>query len=865
MRTLPMQPTAVKPPTPRPTSAWLALFLGVVILSFGTVSQAVETEEEVFLWPEADRAFWQDGPGLLLTEDEREALFAMTESERTSWIEAFVATDPEPSTAINELAEGIRRRTDLVQLNYLSPREDRARVLFLNGAPSDRFELECGQTFVALEIWTYGAGETAQELVFYKPGPGVPYRLWLPLDSKRVLYTREMEYYLEQYEELRGRIRGKRFDLVTCPNTKRVDAATGVDGLFGYREDRVQHATLRAYLEPPVDRARWSRKASLQDIPQVPETIPSDGEIKVLFPEKHGQRIMTRFLVVLPDGTTLGRSDLSEENDTEEWVLGVDGAVEQDRSVFDSFKLRYKIEPRGPGEPIALSIERPLRPERRFVVRLRIEDQIGGGVLHLSRGFEVPKEPIPVDEPPVPESAIIALADELALKRVAGKDSLLLVPPDSDLKLGLWRAEALVTGERISKVAFFVDGEKQLTRGQPPFSAELRLSKYPKEQAIRIEGYDSKGELVASDEVVLNTPRGALRVRIVEPVQGAQASGETPVTAEVVVPEDRRVEEVSITLNDETIATLTSAPWTAQVTVPPVTEVAYLTVTATLDDGSRAEAVRFLNAPQYLEEVEVSLVELFTTVNDGSGRLVQGLQAEDFRILEDGRPQTVTKFELVDDLPLTLGLAIDTSGSMMDSLPEAEAAALGFLETMMKPRDQAFAVSFAGQPELLIPPTDDVGAVSTALDGLRSYGYTALHDAVVTSLYYFRGIRGRRALVLLSDGDDTASSLPYRDALEYAKRSGVSIFTVGLNVGPLQKGIRGKLSELARETGGRVFFIGQAAELASVYAEIEQELRSQYLVAYASDAQGGSKDYREIEVKVKGGKLKARTVSGYYP
>jgi len=852
-------------PSPLRISVWAALLLTLVLVPFGAILYAADSEEEVFLWPEADRAFWQDGPGLLLTDEEREALFAMTESERTSWIEAFVATDPDPSTPVNELAEGIRRRTELVRLDYLSPREDRARVMFLNGPPASRFELECGQTFVALEIWTYGQGQTAQELVFYKPGPGVPYRLWLPLDSKRVLYTSEMEYYLEQYEELRGRIRGKRFDLQACPDTKKVDAATGVDGLFGYRDDRVKHATLRAYLEAPGDRLGWARKASLQTIPELAEPIPAEGGIQVLFPDENGQRIVTRFLVVLPDGATLGRSDLSEENDKEEWVLGIDGVIEQDRSVFDSFKLRYKIEPRGPGEPIALSVERPLRPERRFVVRLKIEDQVGGGVLHLSRGFEVPKEPIPVDEPPIPESAIIALADELSLKRVAGRDSLLLVPPDSDLKLGLWRAEALVTGERITKVAFFVDGEKQLTRGQPPFSAELRLAKYPKEQAIRVEGYDSGGELVTSDEVILNTPRGALRVRILEPVQGAQVSGEIPVSAEIVVPEDRRVEEVTVTLNDETISTLTSTPWTARVMVPPASEVAYLTVTATLDDGSRAEAVRFLNAPQYLEQVEVSLVELFTTVNDNSGRLAQGLQAEDFKVFEDGRPQTVTKFELVDDLPLTLGLTIDTSGSMSASLPEAKAAALGFLEKIMKPKDQAFAVSFAGQPELLIPPTDDVGAVGTSLEDLRSYGYTSLHDAVVTSLYYFRGIRGRRALVLLSDGDDTASSLPYRDALEYAKRSGVSIFTVGLNVGPLQKGIRGKLSELARETGGRVFFIGQASELSSVYSEIERELRSQYLVAYASDAQGNSQEYREVEVKVKGGKLKARTVSGYYP
>ena len=112
---------------------------------------------------------------------------------------------------------------------------------------------------------------------------------------------------------------------------------------------------------------------------------------------------------------------------------------------------------------------------------------------------------------------------------------------------------------------------------------------------------------------------------------------------------------------------------------------------AELDDGSRAEDVRFLNAPHYVDEVDVNLVELYTTVTDRSGQLVRDLTREDFEILEDGRPQEITKFELVDDLPLTVGIAIDTSGSMVAALPEAQQAALDFLRGIMKPRDRAFA------------------------------------------------------------------------------------------------------------------------------------------------------------------------------
>jgi VWFA-related protein len=162
--------------------------------------------------------------------------------------------------------------------------------------------------------------------------------------------------------------------------------------------------------------------------------------------------------------------------------------------------------------------------------------------------------------------------------------------------------------------------------------------------------------------------------------------------------------------------------------------------------------------------------------------------------------------------------------------------------------------------------TSDVGAVAQALDSLNAVGSTALYDAVVTSLYYFRGVRGRRALILLSDGEDTSSTIPYRDALEYAKRSGVAVYSVGLDIGRLDFDVRKKLGELAEQTGGRSFFIRQAEELRAVYAEIERELRSQYLVAYNSDRpSSASAEFREVEVRVRDGKLSARTIRGYYP
>ena len=840
---------------------WKRFFLFALIAQVTGLPLEARAEDATVLWPERQRAFLHDGPGLLLSESQHDELLAADPEERQQWIEAFLQQDPIPETPTNELTEGIRRRQGLTRREFLSLLDDRARLLFLHGEPASRTEIECGQTFKPLEIWTYQKDTSSVSLVLYPPSPGKAYRLWLPLDSKYALYTREMAYYLEQWEELRSRIRAKRFDLQTCPDTPKVDAATGVDGLRGYRAGRPKNQQILRFLQAPDDLAAWARVAAESVLPDAVPNLEL-GELEVFFPDRWQQRIVTRFRLTVPAGTELG---VSTENDKSEIVFGVDGVLEQEGQVFDEFKARFKLAPPGAEVPIALTLERALRPDRTFVVHLRVRDEIGGSETFVSRGFAVPSEPQVVELPPVPLETIVALGEELAKRAIPGHDSLLLVPPAADVVLGLWRAEALVTGSRIVKVIFYVDGQQQLSRAQRPFSAELRLAKFPTEQLVRAEGYDAAGELVAADEVFLNQPRGSLRVRILEPKRGAAVAGRMVAKAEVVVPEDRRVEKVEFVVNEQLVRTLSKPPWEAEIDVAADGQTSYLTVAATLDDGTRAEEVRFLNAPRYLEEVDVNLVELFTSVSDRNGRLVRGLIQEDFQVFEDGRPQKIGKFDLVEDLPLTIGFTIDTSGSMVDALPEAQRAAIGFLENILTRRDKAFAVSFSDRPELLIPPTDDISAVEEVLKDLRSVGWTALHDAVVTSLYYFRGVRGRRAMILLSDGDDTASSIAFRDAVEYARRSGVAIFTVGLDVGRLQLGIRKKLTRLAEETGGRAFFISEAAELDSVYDEIEQELRSQYLVAYTSDRPFGEGEFRTVDVKVKGGKLKARTIRGYYP
>lgn len=926
-------PRSVSPPR----RSGLGLLAVALVLSASALPSAAA--EPPTLWPEDQREFYLDGPGWLLYDQEEARLLAAAgAAERAELIEEFFAGgdasgDLEPETLI----QAIERRRALVREELLTLADVRARLLFLHGPPAERLVIDCGLTFEPLEIWTYdqralsnvqigNAKDGRDELVLFQPRPKAPWRLWTPYEGKRALYTSEMEYFLEQWEEYssRGVIRGTRFDRQACQDSRRVDRATGVDALSMFDPDRPTEDQISAYLEAPADRAVWARAVLAGSGPEpLPEL--ATGDVSVVWPERDQQRLVARFEVRIPadaeietvenlvrsraesaeaaqaaiqargqegDGSPTGSGLEMETEETapgeppagdgapvaaqprEEIRLTVEGLVEQDGEIFDDFRVRFVIPAPDAPTPLALVFGETFRPGGEFLLRLRITDEIGGATAYRSLGFRVPEEPDPSVEPLAPglsraegEELVFALGDLLGRQVIPGADSLVLVPPVEEVVLELWRAEALVSGERIERVVFSVDGETQMTDGRRPFSAEVRLADYPVQQVIRAEGLDAAGNVVAADEVTVNQPRGAFEVRITDPPRGASVSGEIQAAAEVTVPLDRSVEEVTFEVDGTVVATLAEPPWTAPVTVRTTDELSYLSVKARLDDGTTVEDVRFLNAPDYLEELDVDLVEIYAAVVDRSGRPVLGLEQGEFSVRLDGAPVEIERFEQVRNLPLTIGIALDTSGSMESSLAIAQQAAQDFLAAVVTPRDRAFAVGFSDRATLLMAPTQDVRAVSDALGSLRARGWTAFYDAVITSLYYFRSFPGQRALVVLTDGEDTRSRYEYREVLEYARRSGVSIYTIGLEVGALDRGVRQQVRELAEETGGQSFFIRDAAELAGVYEQIEQELRSRYFLGVTPPATNPDETgdrYRRIEVDVAGRGRTVRTAQGAY-
>jgi len=850
-----MRPTVVR--------CTLLLTLFSALAARGNAAGASDVDAQAVADRETVRRFLEEGPALLLPVAERARLAALPVSEALAVAQELASRDPLPETAENELAVGIDRRQRLVWSEGWSLRDARGLVLFLHGAPRERVPVDCGETFRPLEIWSYGTVESPRSVVLYRPRADRFFALWRPTESKRALYMPEMEYYLEQWEELRGLLTGKRPDRVMCKMSATLDKVTGVSGLFGFEKNRPTDAAVDAFLAPPAELGTWAREAAATKLDKVAEALPVES-VRVTFPERRDQRLLARLRVLLPAGVGLA---ITGEEGRPEARLTVGARVELAGAPFEEFRTRFVLPPPAATTPIVLVAERLLRPGGPYVLALEVRDEVSGRTAWLTQGFRVPTEPMPE-----PESGFGAMAgaqevvgQETGITKLGGRDALLLLPPLSDVVFGLWRAEAIVAGERIRKVAFYVNGQRQLVRTAAPWTAELRLPNLPTELVVRAEGLDEKDAVVVADEVVLNEPQGEAKVRLLAPERGKRVVGKSVARAAVVVPEGKRVESVEFRLNDTVLATLTQPPWETPFVAPAGSNPVYLTVSATYDDGTRVEDIRVLSGDAFFEQVEVDLVEIFATVYDKAGHLADNLTEKDFQLFDRGKPQTIAKFELVKDLPLAVGLVLDTSGSMQKSIGEAKRAASDFLTAVVRATDRCFAVGFSDRPRLLMSLTPDVQAVQISFRDLPAVGNTALHDAMVYALYQLRGIRGRKALVLLSDGDDTSSLVSYDDALEFARRSGAAIYTIGLDVGAAQLAIRGKLEKLASETGGRSFFVSKAVELSGVYAEISRELRSQYLLAFAPDPAGKDGVFSIVEVKAQGGKLKTRAPRGYYP
>lgn len=270
----------------------------------------------------------------------------------------------------------------------------------------------------------------------------------------------------------------------------------------------------------------------------------------------------------------------------------------------------------------------------------------------------------------------------------------------------------------------------------------------------------------------------------------------------------------------------------------------------------------------------VEMVSLNVTVMDQQNHYLTDLEAKDFTVVEDGARQQITYFNRTS-LPIALSLLIDSSASMEQRMTVAQDAAIGFVKKL-RSQDLAQVVDFDTRVEILEDFTSDASALEQAIRETQAGGSTSLHNALYISLKELAKVRAksdddvrRRAVVLLSDGEDTSSLVTYEEVLDLAKRSATTIYTIGLQSrdSGLSKGFREAefvLRHLAEDTGGRAFFPQRADDLAGIYGVIADELASQYVLGYASTNQKRDGAWRRLNVQVNRQGTTARTKRGYF-
>ena len=832
-----------------------ALFAVLLLASSPGFSQLKKGQKKRVAELPAKYQEWIYEVEMLLSVEEFEAFMELEKDyQRDAFIRRFwEIRDPYPETGRNELKDRWQEMLAYIQAEFGGAGDERARFLLQNGVPDARLTTDCFNKLNDLDIFFYDGSTRVPfqfYLIFYRPGGLARHRLWYPDDGLDELFN--------SFSASASGATTLRELQQTCQEGDAV-----VTAIAWVRGQQSGYANIISRIDRPPEtpKGEWlaTFKSYSTDLPE--EAALLSAELDVAFPGRQKNRTVFQAAIKVPVAEA-GKGTLGG---LETYNFLVNGEILRGGELFETFRYKFDFPAAEIREEVLpLIFQRPLRPGTYRVV-IKLEDINGDRFYREERELEIPKidKELPPPEPSDPVTAQLLREAHAAIS--SGETSIQLLQPPGDLHTGMMRLETLTSGEAFSKVTFFLDGRAVLSKRRPPYSVELDLGSLPRTRKLRVVGYDPSGEEMASDEILVNAGTQRFSIRLVEPRRGKTYQQSLLAEAAVSSPDDKAVERVEFYWNETLLATLYQPPYQQPVVLPEGDAIAYVRAVAYLTDGNSTEDLVFVNAPDYLEEVDIQFVELFTSALTRDGRPVEGLTRDDFTVLEDGVRQEIARFEQVRDLPFHAGILLDVSASMDESLGAVRDAALGFFQQTLSPKDRGSLITFNDRPNLAVRFTNEVEELAGGLAGLKAERGTSLYDSVIFGLYYFNGIRGQKALLLLSDGKDESSRFAFEDTLEYARRAGVTIYSIGLKEAAKDSAARRKLSRLAAETGGRSFFVREPAELPAVYETIQQELRSQYLIAYQSSSTSTDGAFREIELQVARPGVETKTLSGYYP
>ncbi len=822
---------------------------------------------------------WIENVELLITDVEREVFLTLSEDyQRDNFIRRFwKVRDPFTRTGRNELQEAWEVRSAKARELYKNMSSARAQMTLYFGEPTRRNRFTCSEVLQPLEIWEYAEGSdrvigyfTIVFVGFEKRDRGLR-SLWEPSDglSKLVTAFRSTGGGERQLAQAIARECARADDILSALSQS-LDITRLLDS--------------SVLVPKPSD--EWVRTFAARSTDVTADAALLQAELHIGFPGRNQSRTVVQGVVGVP----VSEIEASQLGDYRSYNLLIDGEILRKGELFDHFRYRFDFPEGSVKDQIPLVVQRYLRPGAYELI-VKVEDLNSNRVFREARPLDVPRvegtvataaadgaatltvrpaslAPLPQTElkprPPDPGSIFDTRLNEANASISTGDHTIKIVALPNELTVGQLRVRADARGEGIARVAFELNGKSVMRKSRPPYSVEVNLGDRPRTHLLRALALNSENKILASDEVVINAGPHRFAVRLIEPQRGKTYLTSVRAHAEVEVPEGEQLERVEFFLNEVLLATLYQPPFEQPILLDGGGELTYVRAVAHLRDGTNAEDVQIINAPDYIDSLKVQFVELYTTVVDKGGDFVEDLTPEDFSVFEENAPQAVRRFETMRDLPIRAGLVIDTSTSMMSSLSDVKKAAHRFFESVLSERDRAALITFNDAPQLIVRFTNSQEVLAGGLAGLVAEGETSLYDSVIFSLHYFSGLQGKRAIVVLTDGEDSNSAYTYEDAIDFARRTGVAIYIVGLRLQSQKNEVRMRMQRLARETGGECFFIDRASQLGEVYDSIQQELRSQYLIAYQSSKEGGD-EFREVEVKMHRKGLDAKTIRGYYP
>jgi Ca-activated chloride channel family protein len=368
----------------------------------------------------------------------------------------------------------------------------------------------------------------------------------------------------------------------------------------------------------------------------------------------------------------------------------------------------------------------------------------------------------------------------------------------------------------------------------------------------------------AAAMVTAGASQPPLELQIVSPAEGSYVSDRLTLEARIL-PRERRNEITDVTFFADgrlvcrsTAVQLPKCEWDAGAVIKPH----LIRVVATTTSGERLVATTRTRDVDFNESVAVRVVQVNASVSDRDGRFVRGLKREQFKLTEDGQPQTIVHFA-AEEAPLEIVVAMDVSGSMGIAIDDLKVAVRQFL-AKLKPTDQVTLVAFNQEMFVLTQRETSPAARERAVDRLGAWGGTALYDVIVRSLELLSRQPGRRSLVVFSDGEDQASQATLSVVDRAVKASDAALFMVALGRGREQKNLRETLESLSEPSGGRALFADKPSDLGDTFTELLAELTNQYLVGYESTNQKKDGAWRKLEVEVPGTRHRVRARQGYF-